>query len=63
MTVAKLKIGRRRFVVVPQRDFHRMQQASRKYRQMAEEDRAPGKLAEEELKAFRKKRGLNRTIC
>lgn len=30
---------------------------------MAEEDRAPGKLAEEELKAFRKKRGLNRTIC
>jgi hypothetical protein len=36
MTVANLKIGRRNFVVVPERDFDRMQSESKRYRQMVE---------------------------
>ena len=54
MTVANLKIGRRSFVVVPERDFDRMQLENKRYRQMVEQDRILGELAEKELKAFRK---------
>jgi len=54
MTIANLKIGRQNFVVVPQRDFARLQRGSESYRQMLEEDRALGELAVKELKAFRK---------
>ncbi|MFI5378904.1 MAG: hypothetical protein ACHRHE_06390 [Tepidisphaerales bacterium] len=54
MTVANLKIGRRTFVVVPERDFDRMQRENKQYRQLLEEDRALGVLAEKELSAFRK---------
>ena len=57
MTVANLKIGRRSFVVVPEREFDRMQSENRRYRQLVEEDRALGRLAEKELKAFRKNDG------
>lgn len=57
MTVANLKIGRRNFVVVPERDFDRMRQENKRYRQLLEEDRALGVLAEKELKAFRKSGG------
>ena len=53
MTVSNLKIGRRSFVVVPERDFDRMLRESRGYRQLLNEDAALGKLAEKELKAFR----------
>lgn len=54
MTVANLKIGRRNFVVVPERDFDRMRLENKRYRQLVEQDRALGELAEKELKAFRK---------
>ena len=54
MTVANLKIRRQKFVVVPERDFDRMRRENKRYRQLVEEDRALGELAEKELKAFRK---------
>ncbi len=54
MTVANLKIGGRKFVVVPERDFDRMKLENKRYRQLVEEDHALGKLAEKELKKFRK---------
>jgi hypothetical protein len=54
MTVASLKIGKRTFVVVPERDFDRMQLENRRYRQLLAEDHALGQLAERELRAFRK---------
>jgi hypothetical protein len=57
MTVANLKIGRRSFVVVSEREFDRMKSENQRYRQLVEEDRALGRLAEKELKAFRKNGG------
>jgi hypothetical protein len=57
MTVANLRIGRRHFVVVPGRDFERMRLENKRYRQLLEEDRLLGELAEKELKAFRKRGG------
>jgi hypothetical protein len=54
MAVANLKIGRRKFVVVPERDFIRIQRESEHYRRLVNEDRILGELAEKELKAFRK---------
>ena len=54
MTVASLKIGKRGFVVVPERDFERMRRENQQYRQLLSEDEALGNLAEKELKAFRK---------
>ncbi len=54
MTVTNLKIGKRSFVVVPERDFDRMQRENERYRQLLAEDDALGKLAQKELKAFRK---------
>jgi hypothetical protein len=54
MTVANLKIGRRNFVVVPERDFERLQRENKQYRRLIEEDRVLGKLAEKELRSFRK---------
>ncbi len=54
MTVANLKIGRKTFVVVPQKDFVRLQRESDQYRKSVAEDCELGKLAEKELKAFRK---------
>ncbi len=55
MTVANLKIGDRKFVVVPEQEFDRMRRENLRYRQLLEEDRALGALAEKELKAFRKR--------
>ena len=55
MTVATLKIGHKNFVVVPERDFERMARENAQYRQLVNEDHALGKLAEKELKSFRKK--------
>jgi cell division protein FtsL len=57
MTVANLKIGGRSFVVVPEREFARMRKENEKYRRLLSEDAALGKLAEKELKAFRKSAG------
>jgi hypothetical protein len=57
MTAASLKIGRKSFVVVPERDFERMARENARYRQLLNEDQALGKLAEKELKSFRKKGG------
>ena len=57
MTVANLKTGRRNFVVVPERDFDRMRLENKRYRQLLEEDRVLGALAEKELKAFGKTGG------
>lgn len=54
MTVANLKIGRKTFVVIPEKDFVRLQRESDQYRKSLAEDHALGKLAEKELKAFRK---------
>jgi len=54
MTVGNFKIGKCKFIVVPERDFERMQRENSRYRQLVEEDRAFGELAEKELKAFRK---------
>lgn len=54
MTVANLKIGQRNFVVVPERDFDRIQRESAQYRRLVKEDRALGEIATKELKAFRK---------
>ena len=54
MTVATLKIGRKNFVVLPERHFDLMLRENAKYRKLLEEDHALGKLAERELKAFRK---------
>ena len=54
MVVQTLIIGRQRFVVVPERQFSRIQRENEHYRQMVEEDRALGELAEKELRAFRK---------
>ena len=55
MTVANLKIGNRKFVVVPKKEFGRIQRESGRYRRLVEEDQALGQLAARELKAFRKK--------
>lgn len=57
MTIANLKIGRRSFVVVPERDFDRMRQENQQYRRLVHEDRALGQLAMKELKDFRKSGG------
>ena len=57
MTIANLKIGRQRFVVVSERDFERLQRENKRYRQIVEEDSALGKLAEKELNTFRKNGG------
>ncbi len=57
MSVANFKIGRRSFVVVPEREFDRLQRENDRYRQLLHEDDLLGKLAEKELKAFRKSGG------
>jgi hypothetical protein len=57
MTVANLKIGKRNFVVVPERDFDRMRRENQQYHRLLSEDSALGNLAEKELKAFRKSGG------
>jgi hypothetical protein len=46
MTVANLKIGKRSFVVVPERDFDRMRRENQQYRRLLSEDAALGNLAE-----------------
>jgi len=58
MTVANLKIGKRNFVVVPERDFDRLSKESQQYRRLLREDTALGSLAVKELKAFRKSGGV-----
>jgi PHD/YefM family antitoxin component YafN of YafNO toxin-antitoxin module len=55
MTVAHLKIGRKAFVVIPEADFVRLQRESDEYRKSIAEDHILGRLAEKELKAFRKR--------
>jgi hypothetical protein len=54
MTSTNFKIGKRTFVVVPERDFDRMRRENERYRQLVAEDAALGKLAVKELKSFRK---------
>jgi hypothetical protein len=54
MTIANLKIGQQKFVVLRQRDFQKLQQENERYRRMVEEDRVLGELAMKELKAYRK---------
>ena len=54
MTIANLKIGQEQYVVLRQRDFRKIQQESRQYRRMVEEDRILGELAMKELKAYKK---------
>jgi hypothetical protein len=57
MTVASLNLGRRQFVVVPQSDFARLQQDSAALHQLLQEDAALGKLADRELRAFKRRGG------
>lgn len=54
ITVAKLKLGKREFVIISQRDFDRLRGESEQYRRIVAEDRALGKLAERELRKYRK---------
>lgn len=54
MTVSNLMIGKQKFVVVPHRDFTRIAKESQAYRRMALEDHALGKIAEKELRAYRR---------
>lgn len=54
MTVSNLKIGRQKFIVVPERDFTRLARESEAYRRMVAEDHALGRIAERELKLYRK---------
>ncbi|MEI8195320.1 MAG: hypothetical protein WCI73_05375 [Phycisphaerae bacterium] len=55
MTITKLKLGKRKFVILPERDFNQMQRENQAYQRLAEEDRALGALAQKELKIFRLK--------
>ena len=57
MTIATLKIGSRKFVVVPERDFARIRRGDEQYRQLQAESRALGELASKRLKAFRQSGG------
>lgn len=54
MTITKLKLGSRKFVVITERDFDHLQRESHAYRRLIEEDAALGTLAQKELRAFRK---------
>jgi hypothetical protein len=54
MTIANLNIGRQKYVVIPRKDFARLQRESDQLRRIEEEDMALGKLADRELRAFRK---------
>ena len=54
MTIVNLNIGRQKYVVIPRRDFARLQRESDRLRRFEEEDAALGKLADQELRAFRK---------
>jgi hypothetical protein len=54
MTIANLKIGQQKYVVLREKDFHKIQQESRRYQRMVEEDRVLGELAMKELRAYRK---------
>ncbi len=54
MTVANLNIGKRKFVVVPRKEFDRLKRENDEYRALVKEDAELGKLAEKELRAFRK---------
>ena len=54
MTVAHLKIGRKAFVVIPEADFLRLRRESDEYRKSVAEDHALGRLAQKELRTFRK---------
>jgi len=53
MTVANLNIGRRKFVVLPRKDFVRLQQENAKLHQLIKEDAELGRLADRELRIFR----------
>ena len=57
MTVSNLEIGGRRFVVLPRKDFDRLTHESAQLHSLIKEDAALGKLAERELRAFRKSGG------
>lgn len=53
MTIATLKIGSRKFVVLPERDFDRIRSGDEQYRRLKAEDQALGKLASRRLAAFK----------
>jgi hypothetical protein len=57
MSMQTLRIGKQQFVLVPKRDFDRIQQENERYRHLRDEDRALGALADRELRAFRKSGG------
>lgn len=54
MTVANLIIGNRPYVVISKRDYAKTQQELAEYRRLIAEDRELGRLAEKELRAYRK---------
>ena len=57
MTIAKFKIGNRKFVVVAEHEYKKLRLTDTLYRQMISEEHALGLLAAKELKAFRKSSG------
>lgn len=54
MAVANLTIGNKPYVVIAKRDYDNTQQELSEYRRLLAEDRELAKLAEHELRAYRK---------
>ena len=54
MIVSNLKIGNRPYVVISKRDYAKTQQELAEYRRLIAEDRELGRLAEQELRSYRK---------
>ena len=54
MTVSNLKIGNRPYVVIAKRDYAKAQQELSEYRRLIAEDHEVGRLAEQELRSYRK---------
>jgi len=54
MNVQTVTIGKRRFVLVDQKAFARLQQESERYRKLRQEDRELGRLAMTRLRAYRR---------
>lgn len=54
MTISNLTIGNKPYVVISKRDYTKTQQELAEYRRLLAEDRELGRLAEQELRAYRR---------
>jgi hypothetical protein len=57
MTVASLNLGSKQFVVLPRKEFDKLQQENARLHSLLKEDAALGKLAQREWRAFKKSGG------